>query len=300
MKPASTAFKNNLFSYYNFWIAELLTLTLLDGTIVRYTNFETDVTLSGTVYSSSKTGNPAFEYEGLEQKIGVEVDEARVELWATAVNLVEGTAILEAFGQGLFDAAAVTLQRVLMPNPNDGSIPRPINFDTTAGAVTLMQGTLSDITALDRTHVAFDVKSKKELLNRPFPAHVYQPSCRWDLYGAGCTLNKTSFQVSGTVAAGAVQQLFNTNLTNVDNYFDQGLITFTSGQNNGITRTVRLYLHASGQVLLFLPLPFAPANGDTFHIYPGCAKTMSVCQNTFANLINFGGFPFVPVAESAI
>ena len=48
MKPASGTFISNLANYSNWWIAQLYTFTLLDGTILTYTDFESDVTLSGT------------------------------------------------------------------------------------------------------------------------------------------------------------------------------------------------------------------------------------------------------------
>lgn len=296
MKAASTQFKNNLANYDSFWIASLCTITLLDGSIFNWTDFESDVTLSGTVFSAKA---PLFMFSGFQQKIGTEVDECKVQLYALPSNLILGTAVLQLIGQGGFDGADVVIQRALMPNTNDGSIPRPIKFDTSAGAVIVMHGNVSDITEIDRIHAEFDVKSRKELLNIPFPYGTFQVGCPWPLYGAGCTLSKTSFGVSGTVSSGN-NLLFDTNLTNPDDYFDQGIIVFTGGANNGVQRTVRIYEHASGQILLYLPLPFAPSSGETFTVYPGCDKTRSTCENKFGNLIHYGGDDFIPVAQAAL
>lgn len=481
MKPASGTMISNLENYSNFWTADLLTITLLDGTILRYTDFESNIALSGNVYSAA---GPFPIVSGFQQKIGTEVDECKIQLWALLTNVVESVAVLEDIGQGLFDGADVVVQRVMMPNPNDGSIARPLKFDVSAGAVIVMHGNISDIVELDRTHAEFDVKSRKELLNIPFPYQTFQPSCRWPLYGAGCTLNQSSFTVAGSLAGNVLASdsfgradanpiganwstisgvpalqivsnqiedtttggsvtareiysaiswpndqysqctlvhlnsgstsyggvcvrqstgadtgyysiagsagdpnvyiarqlagvhtnlasaaytfspgdvlyfsavgttltvkingvtkvtftdtniasgsaglavyagssvgdsivdnwsggsfasvnplLFNTTLTNPSDYFDQGTITFTSGANSGITRTVRLYENASGQVLLWLALPNAPSAGDAFNIAPGCDKTLSTCTNKFGNSINYGAFPFIPPAESAI
>lgn len=297
MKPASTTFKNNLVNYNSWWVSDLIQITLLDGTVLRYCDFESDVTLSGITYSSA---GPYPIFSGFQQKIGTEVDECKVQLWALLTNLVESTAILEAIGQGLFDGADVVIQRVMMPNPNDGSTARPIKFDTSAGGVTVFHGNISDIVEVDRTHAEFDVKSRKELLNIPFPYQTFQPSCRWPLYGAGCNILASSFVVAGAVSGTPNPLLFNSNLTNADGYFSEGTITFTSGVNNGLSRTVRLYAHASGQILLWLALPAAPAAADTFNIYPGCDHTFSTCVNKFANGINFGGEDMIPPAEVAI
>jgi uncharacterized phage protein (TIGR02218 family) len=38
----------------------------------------------------------------------------------------------------------------------------------------------------------------------------------------------------------------------------------------------------------------APANGDTFNIYPGCDKKQATCSTKFANLTHFRGFPYIP------
>jgi hypothetical protein len=43
-----------------------------------------------------------------------------------------------------------------------------------------------------------------------------------------------------------------------------------------------------------------PNTGDTFTAYPGCDKTQNTCTSKFNNLVNFGGFPYVPVPEAAI
>ena len=301
MKPASGTMISNLATYQNFWVANLFTITLLDGTVLRYTDFQSPVKLSGNTFSDA---GPYPLWSGFSQKIGVEVDEAKMQLWALYTNLVESTAVLQLFGQGAFDGADVLVQRCIMPDPNDGSVPRPINFDTSAGAVTLMHGNISDINELDASHADFAIKSKKELLNIPFPWRTYQPSCQWTLYGAGCTLNQASFEVSGTVSAGSNNLLLNTDLTNVNGDFTEGVITFTSGANSGVSRTVRLYQFVGtatpAQVLLWLALPNTPAPGDSFTIVPGCDKQKSTCEIKFGNLINHGGFEFIPVAEAGI
>lgn len=208
--------------------------------------------------------------------------------------------LFEYIGMGGFDGAQIVIRRLMMPNPNDGSIVRPFVFDTSAGDVVVFAGFVSDIT-VDRTSCELTLKSRKELLNIPFPYAAYQPSCRWPLYGAGCTLSLGAFQVGGTVAAGTPQALlFQSNLTQTDGYFDEGLITFLSGANVNLSRTVRKYLNAGGAILLFQGLPSPPAPGDTFAIAPGCDKTMQTCQNRFSNLINFGGYPFIPPPEAAV
>lgn len=290
MKTASAgmiSFLGTLGGAQSSYIAELITITLADGTVLRYTTGERDITLSGNTFSAS---GPLPIVGSIGWKIGVEVDTVKLQLWALLTNLVESQAILAAIIQGLFDNALVLVQRVFMPTYGDVS----------NGAIILLQGNVSDIPVADSAHAELDVKSRKELLNIPLPYRTYQPSCDWTLYGPGCGLSAAAFQVSGALTAGSGQLLLNTNLSNPDQYFDQGYITFTSGANTGVTRAIRSYLNSGGQILLFVPLPNAVATSDAFHAFPGCDKMQATCQNKFSNLANFPGAPYQPIPETSV
>jgi hypothetical protein len=53
-------------------------------------------------------------------------------------------------------------------------------------------------------------------------------------------------------------------------------------------------------VFTFLPLPFLPAVGDQFMMYPGCKKRWTEdCAQKFDNALNFRGEPFVPGRDEA-
>jgi hypothetical protein len=87
--------------------------------------------------------------------------------------------------------------------------------------------------------------------------------------------------------------------------FRLGSIIGVTGANMGQSRTI--YGFASGQTvsvkLAFLN-PVSP--GDEFQILPGCDRTMATCINVFNNTQlgqgtgRFGGFPFVPLPETAV
>lgn len=92
-----------------------------------------------------------------------------------------------------------------------------------------------------------------------------------------------SAYVSGGVAtpAGAV------------GYFTYGLITFTSGLNNGLAMEVQSYV--PGTISLRLSLPYSIAVGDTYSMIAGCGKRFSEdCTAKFNNAVNFRGEPFLP------
>ncbi len=89
-------------------------------------------------------------------------------------------------------------------------------------------------------------------------------------------------------------------------YFDNGLLTFTSGQNNGIAREVQSWSEISGQeyeVVVHLPFPFdieATSPFDSFKVTIGCDKTVANCITPFDNIVNFRGFPFVPGQDATL
>tara|TARA_R100000152_G_C6777873_1_gene208043 strand:+ start:53 stop:2872 length:2820 start_codon:yes stop_codon:yes gene_type:complete len=48
------------------------------------------------------------------------------------------------------------------------------------------------------------------------------------------------------------------------------------------------------KITLALPTPLEIQAGDTFDLEPGCNKLRSTCKDTFSNVENFGGFPYIP------
>jgi hypothetical protein len=91
-------------------------------------------------------------------------------------------------------------------------------------------------------------------------------------------------------------------LTATNGYFSMGVIIFTSGVNNGLSRLIQTYTNnGSNNVCNVIPpLPNAPSSGDTFSCIPGCSRTLSTCVNKFNNEAHFMGYPFVPTPESAV
>jgi hypothetical protein len=81
-------------------------------------------------------------------------------------------------------------------------------------------------------------------------------------------------------------------------YFDRGVITFTSGLNNGFSMEVKSY--TTGQITLALPMPYAVAAGDTYSLVAGCDKSLTTCRDRFDNIVNFRGEPYLPGADKLI
>jgi Phage conserved hypothetical protein BR0599 len=89
------------------------------------------------------------------------------------------------------------------------------------------------------------------------------------------------------VSGGLVTPLGNTG------YFDFGVFTA-----HGISMEVKSYV--LGQWVLALPFPVALAPGDAYTMIAGCDKQFDTCRTRFNNVVNFGGYPYVPGIDQII
>jgi uncharacterized phage protein (TIGR02218 family) len=277
-----------------FFSADLYNFSLVGGTQLNYCGGDQDIVWNTTTWSAGKSVGPYFDRKDNKAKchwkVGVEVDQLVFDCIPGSAT-VGGEPFLSFIRQGGFDGAEMTLYRAFMPTYGN----------TAAGAVIMFVGRVAEVDA-SRSLATFTVNSHLELLNQNMPRNLYQSGCVNTLFDASCTLNMASYGVSGTVASGSTQsQLNTTSLSQASGYFSLGQVTFTSGANNGFSRTVQTYTHGSpSTVSLISPFPSAPSPGDTFTIYPGCDKSQATCANKFSNLVNFRGFPAIPEPETAV
>lgn len=276
---------NALLNSRQFLMADLYTITLADGTVLRYTAAARDLTVLANVFSSV---GPLLTRGPTRIVIGLEVDTLEVNFLVNSGVLINGMPVAQFAAFGGFDGARLALWRTFMPVSSWG--------DVSAGYLIQFSGRTAELEP-DRSKVKMNVHSDIELLNVMLPRNVYQAGCRHKLYSAGCTLSKAALTVSSAAASGSTQLVINSALAQAAGYFDLGVITFTSGANAGLSRTVKSY--APGVHTLSFPFPSVPAIGDTFTSYPGCDKQKATCDTKFANLANFGGLPFIPAPETA-
>jgi uncharacterized phage protein (TIGR02218 family) len=283
MKTHTTELKA-LIESGRFFRADLYTLTLIDGTIVRTTDADIDLKWGGNTFTTCK---PLFKREKISVSLGFEVDELSVTVIPNDTDTLVGTSWGVAIRNGALDGAELLVEKAYL------SV-----WPVIVGVLHGFEGGVSDIDACGAEY-RMAVKSAMELLNIDMPRNLYQSTCLHTLYDSGCTLSRATFTLSSTVTGGGSYNGFTASgLGQPAGYFDQGVIGFTSGANNGIRRTVKS--HGAGGVLMFsLPLLSTPQAGDTFTIYPGCRRTEQVCIDTFNNRAHFKGYPFIPAPETA-
>lgn len=291
MKPASTALQTLLASR-QFYAADLFTFALVGGGILRLTSGDRDITANGHLFTSQ---GPRIDRQGNKAKchwkIGVDVDTLTFDVLPQPSDQVNGQSFLAACVQGIFDGAELTLERAFMATYGDTSV----------GTVILFAGRVAEID-IGRGIANFQVASHLELLNIQLPRNLWQPGCVNSLGDTSCGVNLASFAVSGSAAAGSSTHIVNASLAQPSGYFDQGKISFTTGANIGLWRSVKSWDQgAPGAIALLAPFPRAPQAGDAFAIYPGCDKTLGAngCAK-FANTARFRGFPYVPSPDTAV
>ena len=293
MKAISTALRD-LLATRQFFKARLYQLSLVNGGTLYYTSADTDILWGGHTYVS---GAPLFDTRNSKAKchwkLGVEVDQLVFGVIPGNAT-INGEPFLKAIKDGVFDGAELTVSNAYWPQQ---AWTKPI---VPTGTIVTFVGRVAEIDA-GRSMATFNVNSHLELLNQNMPRNLYQSGCLNTLFDSACTLNAASFAVSGTALSGSAANSLNATLGQPTGYFDLGKVTFTSGANSGLSRSIKSYVQGSpGTISLISPFPNAPAVGDTFTIYPGCDKTSATCSGKFGNLANFRGLPFIPVNQTGV
>lgn len=131
---------------------------------------------------------------------------------------------------------------------------------------------------------------------------TYTPSCQKEFGGqgfAGCKVALGPITVIGTLSAVTSNSVFrDSTRAEVADYFGAGTIAFTTGANAGL-KPHKIKTHAAdGTITLHEPFHYAVAVGDAYTLIPGCRKRQADCRDKWNNIINFGGFSFVPTQST--
>ncbi|MCY0270518.1 MULTISPECIES: DUF2163 domain-containing protein [Acinetobacter] len=269
-----------------FIMADLYTITTIQGIKYRFTNYDFDLTVGGKVFSSQ---GPIISREGISLSLGIEVDNLSITIGTNESTKFGEVPVAQAFHNGVLDGARFKLERIFM----DAQTPT----DTSAGTLVLFEGRIVE-PEFDRYEIKASVVSDVDGLKLQMPRNLYQPGCLNTLFDSACGLRSADFAVNTTIGANSTPNRILCDLSQPQGWFTQGVVEFLEGVNIGIKRTVRL--HETGALLLTLPLLEMPAIGEAIRVYPGCDKRLDTCTNRFNNRARFRGAPFVPVPETSI
>jgi uncharacterized phage protein (TIGR02218 family) len=306
MRPASAALQSYLAANDTFLVIDLYTFALPSGEVLRYSGWTTPLTIPGTAFAAgslnynptqytSFTLGPRFDRSMVTTKIGIEPTELDISILAGAGDLIGTASFADAVRVGQFDGATVELDRLFAPPQPDGSGAPAASL----GAIVWFYGRVAE-TDVGRSKIEMKVKSLLNLLaQQQMPRRLYQAACTHVFGDAMCTFNRGGLAANVTAEAGSTQAAIVTSLSpSPATLYDQGTIVATSGANAGQTRTIAQL--SGGSVVLLKAWLEPVAVGDGFQLLPGCDHTLATCQNTFNNLIHYGGFPYIPPPELAV
>lgn len=274
MKPISAELATHLEGEVTT-LAYCWKLTRRDGAVLGFTDHDRDLVVDGQLYAAATGMSPS----AVSASAGLKVDELDIE------GMLDSEAIAqEDILDGTYDYAEVTLFLVNYNAPEDGTL-------------VLRTGWLGELTLKGGQFIA-EVRGLTQSLQQSI-GEIYSATCRADFGDARCKAELEDYTFSGAITAvNGLYGFSDSALTQVDGYFANGRVTFTSGANAGVTVLVKEF--TDKQFYFALPLRRVPEEGDAYEAVAGCDKTHGTCHARFANIVNFRGEPFVPGTDKLL
>lgn len=129
-------------------------------------------------------------------------------------------------------------------------------------------------------------------MNRNGLRRVYQRGCPHKLYGPGCNVDRSLYEVTGAVTAIVGNVVTVSAFSSAANgYFALG--PFEWMQPDGSLARRMIVSNTGGALTLSQAIP-GLAVGAMVLAAPGCDHVLATCKNKFNNILNYGGMPFIP------
>lgn len=278
MRTISSALQTVLNTGGPFVTADLFTITLANGTVLRWTTGNTALTVSGNTFAVG----PPITRDKAKWSMGLNVDQMSVTILDDGSTTINSQSLVKSAWQNLFDYAKVEIDRFISDSWSNTSV----------GSVSWFIGYVGQI-SLTGKQIKITVESPLAQLRATFPKTYVLPSCANTLYDGVCTMVAATYTYAGTVGVSPSATSFTlSGVSEPDGSFQAGTVKFTSGVNNGQIRTVKSYV--GGVITLVYPLYAIPTAGDAVSATFGCDKRRATCNSRFANLAHYRGFPYVP------
>lgn len=280
MSVTLTAQLSSLLSHKLFFYATCWKINRTDGVTLRFTDHNENLTVDGDLHITAG----GFVASARQKQIGMGVQNLEARGFISSDAIVN-----DDLRAGRYREARITEKLV------DWRVPW-------MGTLLSRRFWISEVTWTG-IHWEAQLEGITRWL-RSETGDVVQRLCEWDLGDARCRVDLLSITVSGrtvtAVSSSAPRTLFDSTLAGANNFWTGGLLTWTSGLNDGLKFEISAYDAGGGQTRLHLETPFEIQIGDTFSAYPGCNKKKSTCLDKFNNLDNFGGYNLIPGTDKMI
>ncbi|MFP0620165.1 DUF2163 domain-containing protein, partial [Acinetobacter baumannii] len=197
-----------------FIMADLYTITTIQGIEYHYTNYDVDLVVDGKVFHSN---GPIISREGISLSLGIEVDNLSITIETTENTMFGDVPVAQAFHNGILDGSRFKLERIFM----DINTPT----DTSAGTMVLFEGRIIE-PEFDRYEIKASVVSEIDDLKVQMPRNLYQPGCLNTLFDQACGLLSSEFAVDTTIGANSTLNRIHCDLSHPQGWFTQGVVEF--------------------------------------------------------------------------
>lgn len=252
--------------------------TRKDGVILAVTTCTRDLMIDGVLYLAAEGFNP----RAVQQEASTAVANTEI------AGALQGDLTELEFEAGLWDGCEVEIFEV---NYRDLSMGRLYLGTMTMGNVSIARGSF-------QAEMRGLTQSLQKTVGR-----VVTAGCPWKFGDPDtCRVDLAPLTVTGTLTSVTDLRTFSdSGRTEVDDYFGAGVITFDTGENAGQSLEIYSYDGTTKTFVTHLPLINNPAIGDTYTVTPGCRKRFQEdCKTKWANVVNFGGFPYLPGNDRAM
>lgn len=256
-------------------------VTRTDGIVQGFTDHDEDLTFDGTTFSAGS----GFTATQISKTLGLAVDNLEVKGALSSDTINE-----DDLAAGKYDDAYVELFWV--------------NWQDVSQRILQMNGYTGEA---KRTGVAFQAELRG-LSSRvgQTTMRTFQRTCDATVGDSRCKFNldQPAYKGTGTVTEVIGPRVFKASglAAFAEKWFNQGILKFTSGENENISIDVKSHSNDGVDVVLELwyPPAFDLEEGWTFTVTAGCDLTATMCQQKFANIANFQGFNMMPGSDAVI
>lgn len=261
-------------------VAHALKITRTDAEVFGFTSHDVPVEIDGVQYDAAQ----GLDASQVVVSAGFDVDNLELR------TIDDGSLFtrVDVLG-GRWRSASFVVFRYNWASPTDG-----VEY--------LLAGTFGEVRLLSGA-VVVELRGLQQYLQQPIGS-VTSKTCRARfadypsaVVGNRCGVDSAPYVKTGTVSSAASRSSFTS--TDVDNWdtedwYGDGVLTWTSGANAGLRQKVRTHSDA-GVFQLSLPMPADIAATDAFSVIAGCRKRLEEdCVSKFDNALNFQGEPHLP------
>ncbi len=255
----------------------------LDSFSYYFTDHDEDIVYAGNTYVAS-TG---YTRTSISSSVALDVDQLQIE------GLIDDVSIVEAdLRAGKFDFAFVEISIINYVVPTDG-------------IMIMRQGHFGEVALKDSFYVV-ELRGLTQLFANEI-LYTFNVDCSADLGDSRCTIdlaNSNFYQDNLGVDSFTDNQTFVSSLMPAAPTVGAwvfGYIQWDRGANAGRKMEIKAFTNGTKTVKLFLPMPYDinPAT-DQFTAVAGCDKKVPTCRDTYGNLPNYRGFPFIPTVREML